>query len=46
MVEWPDGAIEPTKYWPSTMPPETSIESLVKSSKLPWRIELFDFLYY
>ena len=39
MVEWPDGATEPTKYWLSTMPPETSIQSLVKTAKLRWRIE-------
>jgi SRSO17 transposase len=39
MVEWPEDATEPTKYWLSTMPPDTSIECLVKTSKLRWRIE-------
>ena len=39
MVEWPEDAPEPTKYWLSTMPPETSIEGLVKTAKLRWRIE-------
>lgn len=39
MVEWPDNAVEPTKYWLSTMPSETSIECLVETAKLRWRIE-------
>ena len=39
MVEWPDDAAEPTKYWLSTLSPETSIEDLVRTAKLRWRIE-------
>lgn len=39
MIEWPEVAAEPTKYWLSTMPPETSIECLAKTAKLRWRIE-------
>ena len=39
MVEWPDDAAEPTKYWLSTLPPETPIEDLVETAKLRWRIE-------
>ena len=39
MIEWPEDAAEPIKYWLSTMPPETSIEDLVKTAKLRWRIE-------
>ena len=39
MVEWPEDAAEPTKYWLSTMPPETSIENLIKTAKIRWRIE-------
>ena len=27
MVEWPEDTAEPTKYWLSTMPAETSIEA-------------------
>jgi SRSO17 transposase len=39
MIEWPEDAAEPIKYWLSTMRPETSIEELVKTAKLRWRIE-------
>ena len=39
MVEWPADAAEPTKYWLSTMPAETSIEDLIYIAKLRWRIE-------
>ena len=39
MVEWPEGAAEPIKYWLSTMPAETSIEDLVRTAKMRWRIE-------
>ncbi len=39
MVEWPEDTAEPTKYWLSTMPAETSIEDLVETAKLRWRIE-------
>ena len=39
MVEWPEDTAEPTKYWLSTMPTETSIEDLVETAKLRWRIE-------
>jgi SRSO17 transposase len=39
MIEWPEDTTEPTKYWLSTMPFETSIEDLVRTAKLRWRIE-------
>ncbi len=39
IVEWPEDTAEPTKYWLSTMPVETSIEALVTTAKLRWRIE-------
>lgn len=39
MIEWPEEAAEPTKYWLSTMAPETSIECLAQTAKLRWRIE-------
>lgn len=39
MVEWPDDTADPTKYWLSTMPADTSIEDLVVTAKLRWRIE-------
>lgn len=39
LVEWPQSEAEPTKYWFSTMPEDTSIEALVDMTKLRWRIE-------
>ena len=39
LIEWPKGEPEPTKYWLSTLPAETSIETLVDTAKLRWRIE-------
>jgi SRSO17 transposase len=39
LVEWPQGEAEPTKYWLSTLPENTSIEALVDMTKLRWRIE-------
>ncbi len=39
LVEWPDGESEPTKYWLSTLPEDTSFERLVDLAKLRWRIE-------
>ncbi len=39
LVEWPTGDPAPTKYWLSTLPPETSMEMLVRLAKVRWRIE-------
>jgi SRSO17 transposase len=39
LVEWPEGEDAPTKYWLSTLPGDTSIEVLVDTTKLRWRIE-------
>ena len=39
IVEWPKGEDEPTKYWLSTMPSNTSQEQLIRLAKLRWRIE-------
>jgi SRSO17 transposase len=39
LVEWPEGEQEPTKYWLSTLPPQTAITDLVEQTKLRWRIE-------
>jgi SRSO17 transposase len=39
LIEWPGGEAEPTKYWLSTMAPETSFRDLVDATKLRWRIE-------
>lgn len=39
LIEWPDGEKEPTKYWFSTLPEDTSIATLVCVAKSRWRIE-------
>jgi SRSO17 transposase len=39
LIEWPEDEREPTKYWLSTLPEDTSIEVLVDTAKLRWRIE-------
>ena len=39
MIEWPEGEATPTKYWLSTMPADTSMETLVRLAKVRWRIE-------
>jgi SRSO17 transposase len=39
LIEWPKGEIEPTKYWLSTLPADTSLERLVDVAKMRWRVE-------
>lgn len=39
LVEWPAGESEPTKYWLSNLDASVSIEELVSTAKLRWRIE-------
>jgi SRSO17 transposase len=39
LVEWPVGEAAPTKYWLSTLPPDTPMEMLVRWAKVRWRIE-------
>jgi SRSO17 transposase len=39
IAEWPKGEEEPTKFWLSTMPADTSPEQLIRLAKLRWRIE-------
>lgn len=39
LVEWPKGEAEPTKYWLSTLPPQTRQKDLVKTAKHRWLIE-------
>ena len=39
LIEWPDGEKEPSKYWLSTLPANTSFRDLVDIAKLRWRIE-------
>jgi len=39
LIEWPRGEPAATKFWFSTMPPETPLPQLVRLAKLRWRIE-------
>src|SRR5258708_27911361 len=39
LIEWPRGEAEPSKYWVSTLPPETKLKPLVKMAKHRWIIE-------
>ena len=39
LIEWPEGAAEPTKYWLSTLSADISFRALVDLAKLRWRIE-------
>jgi len=39
LIEWPEGEVEPTKYFLSTAPTEATLEQLVFVTKMRWRIE-------
>jgi SRSO17 transposase len=39
VIEWPAGEAEPTRYFLSTLPSTISIEELVNTVKMRWRIE-------
>lgn len=39
LIEWPEGEMEPTKYWLSTLPEDTDFARMVEFAKLRWRIE-------
>src|SRR4051794_20763325 len=39
LAEWPEGEKGPTHYWLSTLPEAATLEELVASAKLRWRIE-------
>jgi SRSO17 transposase len=39
LIEWPKGENEPTKYFFSTLPEDSSLQRLVYIAKLRWRIE-------
>jgi SRSO17 transposase len=39
LVEWPEDAAEPAKYWLSNLPPKTALRDLVQAAKARWRIE-------
>jgi SRSO17 transposase len=38
LAEWPEGEDEPTRYWLSTLPETATLEDLVATAKLRWRI--------
>jgi SRSO17 transposase len=40
IVEWPEGADEPTDYWLSNLPANTPHERLARLARLRWMIEL------
>ena len=39
LIEWPEGADEPTKYWLSNLPPRSALRDLVHIAKARWVIE-------
>jgi SRSO17 transposase len=39
LIEWPEGASEPIKYWFSTLAEDISLVEMVDITKLRWRIE-------
>jgi SRSO17 transposase len=39
LAEWPEAEKKPRKYWLSTLPPDTSVKTLVRFAKLRWRVE-------
>jgi SRSO17 transposase len=39
LAAWPEGTKEPRKYWLSTLPEAATLEDLVATAKLRWRIE-------
>lgn len=39
LIEWPEGATEPERYWLSTLPQDIDFTRLVHLSRLRWRIE-------
>ena len=39
LIEWPTGEAEPTRYFLSTLPADTSFKALVAVVKMRWRIE-------
>jgi hypothetical protein len=40
LLEWPNSAAEPVKYWLSNLPETTPAVELVGLGKLRWRIEM------
>jgi len=39
LIEWPVKEAEPTKYWLSNLPADTTLSDMVNTAKMRWRIE-------
>jgi SRSO17 transposase len=39
LIEWPEGRSEPERYWLATLPANASLQQLVETAKMRWRIE-------
>jgi len=39
LIEWPEGELEPIRYWLSTLPEDIAFDRLVDRAKMRWRIE-------
>ena len=39
LIEWPEGAAEPSRYWLSNLPPRSALRDLVHAAKARWAIE-------
>jgi SRSO17 transposase len=39
LAEWPPHQLEPTNYWLTSLPADTSLRRLVRLAKIRWRIE-------
>ncbi len=39
LIEWPEGAEEPSQYWLSNLPPRTALKDLVRTAKARCLIE-------
>ena len=39
LIEWPEGEAQPTKYFLSNLPADTSFKALINTVKMRWRIE-------
>jgi SRSO17 transposase len=40
IIEWPEGAEQPTDYWLSNLPDDVSLERLARLARLRWTVEL------
>ena len=39
LIEWPEGAAEPSRHWLSDLPPRSALRDLVHAAKARWAIE-------